>query len=139
MNTFAMKVFGIAGFSGSGKTTLIEQLIPRLTARGLKVSVIKHAHHGFVGSAVGRPPQRSEPSDNTGKKIRAGRARSPNGCGRCALAVIGVQHQDLVHRLLYHRIQLILFRRDGKQHMQEITRIREIVPWILPGCSIENL
>lgn len=42
-----MKVFGIAGFSGSGKTTLIEQLIPRLTARGLRVSVIKHAHHGF--------------------------------------------------------------------------------------------
>lgn len=42
-----MKVFGIAGYSGSGKTTLLEQLIPRLTARGLKVSVIKHAHHGF--------------------------------------------------------------------------------------------
>jgi molybdopterin-guanine dinucleotide biosynthesis protein B len=47
MKEFAMKVFGIAGFSGSGKTTLIEQLIPRLTARGLRVSVIKHAHHGF--------------------------------------------------------------------------------------------
>jgi len=42
-----MKVFGIAGYSGSGKTTLIEKLIPQLTARGLKVSVIKHAHHGF--------------------------------------------------------------------------------------------
>ena len=42
-----MKVFGIAGYSGSGKTTLLEKLIPCLTARGLKVSVIKHAHHGF--------------------------------------------------------------------------------------------
>lgn len=42
-----MKVFGIAGYSGSGKTTLLEQLIPRITARGLRVSVIKHAHHGF--------------------------------------------------------------------------------------------
>ena len=42
-----MKVFGIAGFSGSGKTTLIEKLIPVFTARGLTVSVIKHAHHGF--------------------------------------------------------------------------------------------
>jgi molybdopterin-guanine dinucleotide biosynthesis protein B len=42
-----MKVFGIAGYSGSGKTTLIEKLIPVFTARGLKVSVIKHAHHGF--------------------------------------------------------------------------------------------
>src|SRR5574337_846467 len=42
-----MKVFGIAGFSGAGKTTLIERLIPEFTGRGLKVSVIKHAHHGF--------------------------------------------------------------------------------------------
>ena len=42
-----MKVFGIAGYSGSGKTTLLEKLIPVLTARGLRVSVIKHAHHGF--------------------------------------------------------------------------------------------
>ncbi len=42
-----MKVFGFAGYSGSGKTTLIEQLIPRFVARGLKVSLIKHAHHGF--------------------------------------------------------------------------------------------
>lgn len=42
-----MKVFGIAGWSGSGKTTLVEKLIPVVTARGLRVSVIKHAHHGF--------------------------------------------------------------------------------------------
>ncbi len=42
-----MKVFGIAGYSGSGKTTLLEKLIPCLIARGLTVSVIKHAHHGF--------------------------------------------------------------------------------------------
>lgn len=42
-----MKVFGIAGYSGSGKTTLLEKLIPEMTRRGLKVSVIKHAHHGF--------------------------------------------------------------------------------------------
>jgi len=42
-----MKVFGIAGWSGSGKTTLLERLIPQFTARGLKVAVIKHAHHGF--------------------------------------------------------------------------------------------
>ncbi len=42
-----MKVFGIMGYSGSGKTTLIEGLIKRFAARGLKVSLIKHAHHGF--------------------------------------------------------------------------------------------
>jgi molybdopterin-guanine dinucleotide biosynthesis protein B len=42
-----MRIFGIAGYSGSGKTTLIEKLIPVFTARGLRVSLIKHAHHTF--------------------------------------------------------------------------------------------
>jgi molybdopterin-guanine dinucleotide biosynthesis protein B len=42
-----MKVLGFAGYSGSGKTTLIEQVIAGLRQRGLRVSVIKHAHHGF--------------------------------------------------------------------------------------------
>ena len=41
------RVFGFAGWSGSGKTTLIERLIPRLVARGLTVSLVKHAHHEF--------------------------------------------------------------------------------------------
>lgn len=40
-------VFGFAGYSGSGKTTLIEQLVPRLVGDGLRVSLIKHAHHDF--------------------------------------------------------------------------------------------
>ena len=42
-----MKVIGIAGWSGAGKTTLLTRVIPRLTARGLRVSTIKHAHHDF--------------------------------------------------------------------------------------------
>ena len=42
-----MKVVGFAGYSGSGKTTLVEKLIPALKARGLRVSVLKHAHHNF--------------------------------------------------------------------------------------------
>jgi molybdopterin-guanine dinucleotide biosynthesis protein B len=42
-----MKVVGFAGFSGSGKTMLVERLIPALKMRGLRVSVVKHAHHKF--------------------------------------------------------------------------------------------
>jgi molybdopterin-guanine dinucleotide biosynthesis adapter protein len=42
-----MKVVGFAGFSGSGKTTLVESLIGALKLRGLRVSVVKHAHHAF--------------------------------------------------------------------------------------------
>ncbi len=40
-------VFGFAGWSGSGKTTLMARLIPVLTARGLTLATIKHAHHAF--------------------------------------------------------------------------------------------
>jgi molybdopterin-guanine dinucleotide biosynthesis protein B len=42
-----MRVIGIAGWSGSGKTTLLSKVIPRLVARGVKISTIKHAHHNF--------------------------------------------------------------------------------------------
>lgn len=42
-----MRIFGVAGWSGSGKTTLLTALIPQLTARGLTVSTLKHAHHEF--------------------------------------------------------------------------------------------
>ncbi len=40
-------MIGFAGWSGAGKTTLLTQLIPILRAAGVRVSVIKHAHHQF--------------------------------------------------------------------------------------------
>jgi molybdopterin-guanine dinucleotide biosynthesis protein B len=42
-----MRIIGLAGWSGSGKTTLITKLIPLLVGRRLRVSTLKHAHHGF--------------------------------------------------------------------------------------------
>jgi molybdopterin-guanine dinucleotide biosynthesis protein B len=42
-----MRIIGLAGWSGSGKTTLITKVLPVLIARGLRVSTLKHAHHGF--------------------------------------------------------------------------------------------
>ena len=42
-----MRIIGLAGWSGSGKTTLITKVLPRLIARGQRVSTLKHAHHGF--------------------------------------------------------------------------------------------
>ena len=42
-----MRIIGLAGWSGAGKTTLVAKLIPAITARGLKVSTLKHAHHAF--------------------------------------------------------------------------------------------
>src|SRR5689334_16212464 len=53
-----MKVIGIAGFSGSGKTTLIEKVIPLLVGEGLRVSLIKHAHHEFDVDQPGKDSYR---------------------------------------------------------------------------------
>ena len=53
-----MKIFGFAGYSGSGKTTLIEQLIPLFTQRGLRVSLVKHAHHTFDVDQPGKDSYR---------------------------------------------------------------------------------
>ena len=40
-----MKVYGVMGWKNSGKTGLVERLVAEITARGLRVSTIKHAHH----------------------------------------------------------------------------------------------
>src|SRR5579864_6196600 len=49
-----MKVIGVAGWSGAGKTTLISRVIPYLREEGLRVSVIKHAHHEFDVDVPGK-------------------------------------------------------------------------------------
>lgn len=49
-----MKVIGLAGWSGAGKTTLLTRLIPHFKAEGLRVSVIKHAHHHFDVDVPGK-------------------------------------------------------------------------------------
>jgi molybdopterin-guanine dinucleotide biosynthesis adapter protein len=53
-----VKIFGFAGWSGSGKTTLIEKLIPRFVGAGLRVSLIKHAHHTFDVDQPGKDSYR---------------------------------------------------------------------------------
>ena len=47
------KIFGIAGWKNSGKTGLAVRLVSELTARGYKISTIKHAHHDFDIDKVG--------------------------------------------------------------------------------------
>ena len=49
-----MKVIGLAGWSGAGKTTLLTRVIPHWLAQGLRVSVVKHAHHDFDVDVPGK-------------------------------------------------------------------------------------
>jgi len=47
LNNAHLPIVGFAAFSGTGKTTLLKELLPLLRARGLRVGVVKHAHHSF--------------------------------------------------------------------------------------------
>ena len=49
-----MQVIGLAGWSGAGKTTLLSRVIPHLLGLGVRVSVIKHAHHEFDVDVPGK-------------------------------------------------------------------------------------
>jgi molybdopterin-guanine dinucleotide biosynthesis protein MobB len=53
-----MKVFGVTGWKNAGKTGLMERLVAEITARGLSVSTIKHAHHSFDVDQPGRDSYR---------------------------------------------------------------------------------
>ncbi len=53
-----MKLYGVTGWKNSGKTVLVERLVAELTARGLAVSTLKHAHHGFDVDQPGKDSHR---------------------------------------------------------------------------------
>lgn len=52
------KVFGITGWKNSGKTTLVEALVCELSARGYRISTVKHAHHAFDIDVPGKDSYR---------------------------------------------------------------------------------
>ena len=47
-------LLGFCAYSGTGKTTLLTQLIPVLKEHGLKIGLVKHAHHGFDTDLPGK-------------------------------------------------------------------------------------
>jgi molybdopterin-guanine dinucleotide biosynthesis protein B len=67
-----MKVIGLAGWSGAGKTTLLTRVIPHLLGEGLRVSVIKHAHHKFDIDVPGKDSWRHRQAGATEVMVASG-------------------------------------------------------------------
>ena len=47
-------ILGFAAWSGTGKTTLLRRLLPILAGRGIRVGMVKHAHHDFEVDTPGK-------------------------------------------------------------------------------------
>ncbi|MFL7011209.1 bifunctional molybdopterin-guanine dinucleotide biosynthesis adaptor protein MobB/molybdopterin molybdotransferase MoeA [Enterovibrio norvegicus] len=54
----SLPVLGFAAFSGTGKTTLLEKLIPALVEKGIRIAMVKHAHHDFDVDKPGKDSYR---------------------------------------------------------------------------------
>jgi len=102
------KTLGVAGWSGSGKTTLIERLLPQLTARGLRVSVIKHCHH---------EPELDKPGKDSHRFRHAGASEvmviGPGGWGVMASCAVepGIEEQ------LSHLTEVDLVLLEGQKRL----------------------
>ncbi|MEO8004177.1 MAG: molybdopterin-guanine dinucleotide biosynthesis protein B [Betaproteobacteria bacterium] len=113
-----MKVIGFAAYSGNGKTTLIEHLIPLLTGCGLRVSVIKHAHHGVDADDSGK---------DSGRHRRAGALEVLVAVGPAA---------DL-HAAIGQLADCDVVLVEGFRHASipkiEVHFVAAGTPWLFPG------
>ncbi len=105
MNRYALPVLGFCAFSGTGKTTLLTRLIPLLKADGLRIGMVKHAHHAFDIDYPGKDSYRLRQA-GADQMLVASRGRLawveefPDGaeepCLDDALEVLNPSHLDLV-------------------------------------------
>ncbi len=125
-----MKVIGFAGWSGAGKTTLLVKLIPALTAKGLTVSTIKHAHHAFDVDKPGK--------DSHEHRQAGAREVLVTSANRWALMheLRGAPEPSL-HELLAHLapVDFVLiegFKRDAHDKI-EVHRVGNAKPFLFPN------
>ena len=110
-------VLGVAAYSGTGKTTLLRKVLPQLRARGLRVAVIKHAHHSFDTDVPGKDSYELRKAGAT-QMLVASRHRwalvSETGDGP------EPRLETLLDRLDYKNIDLILVEGFKTEHFPKI-------------------
>jgi molybdopterin-guanine dinucleotide biosynthesis protein B len=125
-------VLGFAAFSGTGKTTLLVQLVPLLKQQGLRLGMIKHAHHSFDVDQQGK---------DSFELRHAGAERVLVGSRqRWALIVEAPQDEepmlaDLLGHMPCAELDLILV--EGFKHEAypkiELHRAETAQPWLYPN------
>jgi molybdopterin-guanine dinucleotide biosynthesis protein MobB len=105
MIKFPLPLLGFCAYSGTGKTTLLTKLLPLLKKEGLRVGIVKHAHHRFD---IDHPGKDSYELRKAGAEqmLVASRRRmalvmetgdqQTEPCLEDALAMLALEHLDLV-------------------------------------------
>ncbi|EIJ42787.1 molybdopterin-guanine dinucleotide biosynthesis protein MobB [Beggiatoa alba B18LD] len=105
---------GFAAYSGTGKTTLILKILPLLKAQGLRVGVIKHAHHQFEIDQAGKDSYRIRKEGEVEQLLIASRQRW------VLMTETGQTDEPYLHQVLPHLNQetLDLVIVEGFKHEQ---------------------
>lgn len=109
---FPLPLLGFVAYSGTGKTTLLEKVIPELRNLGLRVGLIKHAHHDFDIDIPGKDSWRLRQA-GAGQVMVASRKRW------ALITEHGEQHdepqlQELLRHLDTSQLDLVLV--EGFKH-----------------------
>jgi molybdopterin-guanine dinucleotide biosynthesis adapter protein len=125
-----LKAIGFIGYSNTGKTTLIEKLIPLLLARGLTVSAVKNAHHGFDMDRPGKDSYRY-------REAGAGQVLIATGQRWALLTETPAGHaslDDLIARLAPCDLVIIEgFKSEGRIPRIEVRRTANTEPPLFPN------
>jgi len=129
----SLPLLGFAAYSGTGKTTLLEAMLPKLVERGIRVAVIKHAHHNFDIDQEGKDSYR----------LRKAGASQMLISSRYRRALVTETPEDeaslpyLIAQLDQTRLDLILVEGFKKLSFPKIELHREEVgkPWLHPDDS----
>ena len=111
-------VLGFAAHSGTGKTTLIKQIMPLLTAEGIRIAIIKHSHHDF---SIDKPGKDSYELHHAGSQQTLLTSKY-----RSALISENAQQQEpelveALQRIDIKNVDLVLV--EGFRHAEGLTKI----------------
>ncbi len=127
------KIIGFAAFSGTGKTTLLLKLIPLLTARGLRIAIIKHSHHDFE---IDKPGKDSYELHHAGSSQTLLTSKYRSALISENLPPREPVLEEQVQKLDLQEIDLVLvegFRHEKTLHRIELHRPQLGKPLLYPG------
>jgi len=125
-------ILGFAAWSGTGKTTLLSRVIPILKAKGLRIALVKHAHHSFDIDHPGKDSHtlRKAGADEvviaSRQRIASVRETPENGDEPVLQDILAMLHID--------QLDLVLVEGFKMEHIPKIELHRSSLnkPWLYP-------